>query len=295
MKKEEIKKKFKLNNKFLMFLIIISIALWGLFYLDDNNYIKINNDALDVIGFIYLIIIVFLFVNIFLRFTLKKVFFMFENELEIEQRIFLTKLYSFIVYLIGITIIIHQLGFTTTNITTILSFISIGIAFAIRDIILSFFAWLIILSKKPFRIGDYIKINEELGVVDRIGTFFITLKTNNNENFVKIPNKIFLDKNFNSFNKNKIPITSKITITQIPKDFEKRKSKIINEIRKIVENDEEITALIEIKSDSVNVNNINIVLNYYTSFKNVDEVKNKIYLKFYELNEDIIMIKKVDK
>jgi len=38
-----------------------------------------------------------------------------------------------------------------------------GLAFAVRDVLMSFFAWMILLRKKPFRIGDYIRIGEDEG------------------------------------------------------------------------------------------------------------------------------------
>ncbi|MFP4403169.1 MAG: mechanosensitive ion channel domain-containing protein [Candidatus Woesearchaeota archaeon] len=289
---ELIKNKIKINNKFLIFLIFLFIIFQTLFYLDNQNHITIEDNALNIIQIIFFSLISILIVNIILKFTVKRVFFLFEKELEIEQRLFLTKLYSFTLYTIAITFIISQIGFTLTDITMFFSFIGIGIAFAIRDIILSFFAWLIILSKKPFRINDYIKIGDDYGIVDRIGTFFITLKTNYTDNVIKIPNKTILDKNFNKFNKNKTPDSIKITLSKIPKDFKKRKETLTNEIKKILNNSENISIAIEIRGDSINVNNINLILNYYTSFEKIYEVKNEIYTKFYELNKDIILIKK---
>lgn len=60
---------------------------------------------------------------------------------------------------------------STISITTILGFISAGLALALHQVILNMAGWVLILIKKPFNIGDRIEYQEIIGDVIDIGIF----------------------------------------------------------------------------------------------------------------------------
>src|SRR3989338_6745509 len=89
-----------------------------------------------------------------------------------------------------------------------------AIAFTIRDVLVSYLAWFILLTKKPFRIGDYIKIEDYEGRVQHIGTFYVIVDDSPEsfDDFIRVPNKLFLEKPIHNYGKGKIPLSIKIPI-----------------------------------------------------------------------------------
>ena len=61
------------------------------------------------------------------------------------------------------------------NLATFLGLLSAGLATALKDFITNFAAWLYIVSKRPFEVGDRIQVGEHSGDVIDIRTFHFTL------------------------------------------------------------------------------------------------------------------------
>jgi small-conductance mechanosensitive channel len=194
---EQVKEKMRhpLVNK-LIVLFIILFTLWELLlYLHGTNYITIPDVFLASSRSIIIVLAVLAITSIVVRLTSDRIFKLFEGEVDIEYRIFLAKLYAFSVYVFGILIILYVLGLSLTDLTLGLTLLATGVAFAIREVLLSYFVWAILLTKKPFRLGDIIAFGDDVGTVKRIGTFYVTLNMTDGS-LVKLPNKLFLEKNF---------------------------------------------------------------------------------------------------
>ncbi len=196
-KAEAVKEKMShpLVNK-LIVLFIILFALWeGLLYLHSTNYITIPDVFLASSKSIILILAILSVTSIVVRLTSDRIFKLFEGDVDIEYRIFLAKLYAFGIYAFAVFLILYLLGLSLDQLTLGLTFLATGIAFAIREVLLSYFVWAILLTKKPFRIGDVIVLGEDVGQVKRIGTFYVSLQLTDGS-LIKLPNKLFLEKNF---------------------------------------------------------------------------------------------------
>ncbi len=70
--------------------------------------------------------------------------------------------------------------------------LAISIGLGAQKLIGNFIASLIIMIEKPIKIGDFIKINDALGVVRQIGPRCITIQTNQ-MNEISIPNNIVIE------------------------------------------------------------------------------------------------------
>ena len=193
------KKKVTANNRIIFFLVLF-VSWISLLWLDYLQIFNIPEPLLASGRIIFTILIVMLIISVFLRLTEQRVFKLFDKETDLEQKIFFTKLYVITIYFLGLLVILHSFGLTINNAMLIVGLMATGLAFAVRDVILSFIAWLIILRKHPFRIGDVIRMGEDVGEVLRIGTFFITLDSSNGT-VNKVPNKVFLDKSFLNYGK----------------------------------------------------------------------------------------------
>jgi len=201
----------------------LGLILLGLIYvLISRKVITIDPILIKILGLFFTLILSLLIATIVVRLTGNKVWTMFEKEMEVEQRIIISKLYSISLYTVAFIITFWRAGVSLGDITLFVGLIATGFAFAVRDLLLSFFAWFIILNKKPFHMGDYIRIQEETGLVTRIGTFFFTLEQQHANEYLKIPNSLVLSKPIHNLGTGKFLEELKIRLKGIPPDVQER-------------------------------------------------------------------------
>lgn len=101
--------------------------------------------------------------------------------------------YSLVLIVIAISSL-TRLGVPTASLLTVLGAGSLAIGLSLKDSLSNVASGLIIISVKPFHIGDVVEINGVLGTVNQINLLNIRIKTANNDSIV-IPNsKVLNDK-----------------------------------------------------------------------------------------------------
>jgi MscS family membrane protein len=199
-----------------------TFILLGLYLLLETIQLLHNQQKLVIpqvvyanISFITLVIITFLVINIILKLSLPVLI---HKDLEVEERIFYSKVYIWGAYILGFAFILYNLGVSLSNLTLIVGLAASGLAFAVRDVLLSIISWLILLRKKPFRIGDYIRIGDDEGEVRHIGTFHVILdKTpDTRDDFTRVPNKTFLEKSIHNFGRETLLEVLKLKLKKAP-------------------------------------------------------------------------------
>lgn len=79
---------------------------------------------------------------------------------------YVTKKYFYYLYVIIFLVIIAiQWSASTIDLTLYIGFISAGIAISLREIFTNIVSWLIIITQKPFEVGDRISVNGRTGDV----------------------------------------------------------------------------------------------------------------------------------
>ena len=204
-------------NKLILVLGVFLLTITALVMANSNGWIALNVGILTAFKTISIILWTYFIASIFIKLTQNKAHKLFDESVDIEQKILLSKFYTFIVYSLATAYVLWKMGVTLANITIFLGLIATGLAFALREILLPFFIWFILLTKRPFRIGDYIRIGEDEGKVRHIGTFFVFLdpiNTDINET-IKIPNKLFLEKQIINYGGLNLPVVLKVPITAV--------------------------------------------------------------------------------
>ena len=102
---------------------------------------------------------------------------------------FLLSIYSILYYFILIYSSVGILGINTTSITTFLGAAGIVLGIAFKETLGNFCGGLIILTFKPFSVGDTIEYNNYIGTVKKIELFYTKMLNPQNE-LVIIPNGI---------------------------------------------------------------------------------------------------------
>jgi small-conductance mechanosensitive channel len=100
-----------------------------------------------------------------------------EKETDTSIIIFLKKLLKGILFGIAFIFILSNLGYDVTTLVTGLGVAGIAIAFALQNVLSDLFASFCIYFDKPFKVGDFIIVGDDLGVVKKIGIRSTRLKS----------------------------------------------------------------------------------------------------------------------
>jgi len=209
---------FKKINKRILYFGVLFLLLAIFEILQYQESIAIPEYLRKILHIVFVIVATIAVINIILRIAFLKISNLLDDtEMEIERRLFLTKVYTWTTYLLGLLIVLWQFGVSIENITLIIGFAATGFAFAIREVILSHLVWLMLLTKKPFRIGDYIKVGENEGRVVHIGTFYVMIDESpeSSDDYVRIPNKMFLEQSIENFGKKEMMIHLNYSLEEI--------------------------------------------------------------------------------
>ncbi len=231
---ERIKQYNKSINKIILFFGVILALFISIILLDNYEIVIISKVIVNILKTIAIIITSYFIASIIIRFTsswaLKLI-----DEGHIEQKIILSKLYSACIYFIATLFVLWKIGVSIQNIALMSGFFATGLAFALREVLLSFFVWLILLIKKPFRIEDHIKIGDDEGIVKHIGIYYVLIDNNpkNENDFIRIPNKQFIDKSIYNYGKREVPIKVMFNIDPTIKEISKKMEQLNNLLENI--------------------------------------------------------------
>ncbi len=145
-------------------------------------------DISQVIGVIIVLGATYLIAKAVSR-TLGKIFEKTPFPEEIER--WIVKLSKYVVYIIGLFVIIAVSGFDLTSIVIGLGAFSIAISFAMSTVIQNFVSGMLVQADKAFKVGDKIKVQAFEGKVIKVSIRTTVLETKDGD-MIFIPNSIFI-------------------------------------------------------------------------------------------------------
>lgn len=96
------------------------------------------------------------------------------EEYHREVIILFERLTYFVVLMIGVTI---SLSIFEVDFVSFLGFFTLGIGFALKDLLGNFIAGVVVLNSKKFKIGDFVKIGDKMGTISNIETRTTDIKS----------------------------------------------------------------------------------------------------------------------
>jgi len=105
-----------------------------------------------------------------------------------------------LIWVLAILLILGNLGIEITPLLTGLGIGGIAIAFALQNVLSDIFAYFTIQFDKPFKIGDFIIIGTDMGVIEYIGIKSTRVKTLQGQELV-VPNKELSEIRINNYKK----------------------------------------------------------------------------------------------
>ena len=136
-----------------------------------------------------------------------------------------------VVLLLGLLIILQNLGFNVTALVGGLGIGGIAIAFALQNVLSDIFASLSIFFDKPFKTGDFIVLGTDMGTVQKIGIRSTRIKTLQGEALVVSNQELTTARvqNFKQLDKRRIVFTLNLVYNTTSAKMEKA-LKIIEEV-----------------------------------------------------------------
>lgn len=258
-----------------MIMLLFSVIFLILIIANQRHYFDLGENTKIILKNLSIIAVSFLFASLFIKYT-NKTFLNYFKNIEAEQKLLLVKSYSFIVYFIAIFIILGNIGVTIQNLTLIIGIAATGLAFTIREILVNYFAWFMFLTKKPFRIGDHIEIDNVEGKVIHIGTFYVLLDETpeDNTDYIRVPNKKFLENSI--INLGKSPFTFNVVYPLFREINPKKIDTLETELKKIIKNNFRF----ELQSSDVSVKIV--ITGKAKDYNERNKLKTKIIKKLIE-------------
>ncbi|MFW0862198.1 MAG: mechanosensitive ion channel family protein [Candidatus Komeilibacteria bacterium] len=158
------------------FIAVLNKITW-LFYLVLSAFIAMQflnvGDRFDRIAN-YVFVIVFGWqviksILVVVDFILHKALSKGEEEPDAHKIDLFSKLIKIIVWVVGLVLVISNLGYDVTALIAGLGVGGIAIAFALQNVLEDIFSSFSIYLDQPFKIGDYIVVGKEMGTVTKIG------------------------------------------------------------------------------------------------------------------------------
>ena len=183
---------------------------------------------------IFKLLIIFIIIKLgkVLKIRIEKIIKIILEKSNVDRSVssFLLSIYSILYYFILVYASIEILGINTTSITTFLGATGIVLGIAFKETIGNFGGGLIILTFKPFKVGDMIEYNNYVGEVKSIEMFYTKMKTPQNE-LVIIPNGIITNTELRNMTNEKVRRLDMIIGVSYNSDIKKVKE-VLNDIVK---------------------------------------------------------------
>lgn len=160
------------------------------------------------------------------------------KDLDDHIKGFIQHIISIIIWLIAFLIILQNLGYNITTLLGGLGVAGIAVAFALQNILTDLFAYISIYLDKPFKVGDFIIVGNDMGVVEQIGLKSTRIRTLEGQQLV-MTNKELTESRINNYKRmEKRRVVFSIGVTY---ETPNRKLKAIPEKIKEIISDIEVT------------------------------------------------------
>ena len=122
-----------------------------------------------------------------------------KSKIDISLHNFIESIAEVVLKIVVFITAASMLGVETTTFIAILSAAGLAVGLAIKDSLSNFAGGILILTFKPFGLGDFIKAQDELGTVNEIGLLYTHINTNDNKRVI-IPNSDMVNSKIINYN-----------------------------------------------------------------------------------------------
>lgn len=168
----------------------------------------------------------------------------------------LTKTTYFFVLIVTVLAVLGQFGVQTTSIVAILGAAGLAVGFALQGTLSNVASGVLLLTLRPFSIGDVVDIGGTLGIVDEVGLFVTELDTFENVG-ITMPNTLIWASEIKNYTKNEIRRVDMVFGIGYDDDMDQAMQILREELDKddrVLDDPEPLLVIGELADSSVNIN-----------------------------------------
>lgn len=171
-------------------LFIIGLYVAGFQINFSDSVYKVYYNTMEILIVLLIIWVVIRFLDAIIEHYLKPLVAQSESQLDDQLLPFAKNTVKIIIILIGAIFIIRDFGYDVTSLVAGLGIGGLAFALAAQPLLTNLFGGIAIISDKPFKIGDRIRIDDKYeGYVVEIGMRSTTIKSPRST-IIKIPNSL---------------------------------------------------------------------------------------------------------
>lgn len=171
-------------------------------------------------------------------------------------RTFFNSLSNIVIKLVLLTIILQLVGINLSSIFALVGALGLVLGFAFKETISNICGGVILLTFKPFKVGDLISYNSNIGTIKKIEIFYTTILTLQNE-YLIIPNGNLINNEIKNIDINNIRRLDLKVGVSYESDIQKVKNLILSIINREKEKlfdytiSEPIIGVVDLNSSSI--------------------------------------------
>lgn len=212
-----------------------------------------------------------------------------DSKLDDQLIPILKRLAKILVLVIGLMLILTELGYSVTGLVAGLGIGGLALALAAKETLANIFGSLVIFTDKPFQIGDYIKTSKYEGTIEEVGFRSTQIRTlaqtlvyvpNNEISNAIIENITKMSKRFAQF---KLNLSYSTSVSQI--------EALIKKIEDLLKNHPEVhQEVILVKFTEFSSSSLDVLVHFFikqTVWAEFLKIKEEINLKIMQIMEEM--------
>lgn len=224
-----------------------------------------------------------------LSYIIRKIFMKSHDEIALQFADLFKQALRVMVLVIGGIWIVQNLGYSVGSLLAGLGIGGLAMALAAQDTLANFFGTIVMITDKPFKVGDWVQFKNVDGAVESIGFRSMRVRTWA-KSLMIIPNKMLTSEiiqNWSAMPKRRVKMTIGLTYDS-PRD---KIQLFLARVRDMLKNDPEVNQeFMLVNFNDFGVSSLDIFIYYFTNTTQWAEyllVREKINLKIMEIVEDL--------
>lgn len=169
----------------------------------------------------------------------------------------------FVLFALAGILIVQNLGYQVTSLITGMGIGGLAVALAAQDTLANIFGTVVMLTDRPFLVGDWVQVDSYEGTVEEIGFRSTRIRTWA-KSLIVVPNKLLTERhleNWSAMPKRRIKMTLSLTYGTTPEQMET----FVNEIRNLLQNDPAVDKDVQmIYFTDFGAHSLDVMIYYFT-------------------------------
>lgn len=180
-----------------------------------------------------------------------------EKKLKLDGTLSLVfaKMVRITIFAITVIMVLNQFGVTTTTLVALLGAAGLAVGLALQGALSNVAAGVVLLSLRPFKVGDFIECGSLMGIVDEIGLFVTRMHTVDNI-AMSVPNSQLWGSEIKNYTTNDTRRMDMVFSISYSDDMDKAMQivkQVIEEDDRFLKDPEPLVAVAELGDSSVNI------------------------------------------